>query len=201
MIDFFDLFTGHFFVNFIQTAMTIKVYILNLSVDPSLGKSGKGRDPSAILIGGVSTDENGFILDVIEAKIRKRTPSRIIDEIIELQKQYNCVKWGVETVQFQEFLRTQLIKEAHSKGVAINALPIPQSTDKMMRIESLESPLRDGVIRLHVSQSTLLEQLRQFPDAPHDDGPDALEMLYRIALSGRGTKFKDIPNHTPYIGR
>ena len=67
----------------------------------------------------------------------------------------------------------------------------------MMRIESLESPIRDGVIKLHSSQSTLLEQLRQFPDAPHDDGPDALEMLYRIALTGNGTKFKDIPRHNP----
>jgi len=31
-------------------------------------------------------------------------------------------------------------------------------------------------------QSTLIDQLQQFPDADHDDGPDTLEILYENAL-------------------
>ena len=159
-------------------------------VDPSLGKSGKGRDPSAILIGGICNEDGEFTLEVIEAIIKKRVPSKIIDDVIELQKKYNCVKWGIETVQFQEFLRTELIKKAHAQGVPINALPIGQSTDKMMRIESLESPIKDGLIRFHSSHTVLLEQLSQFPEAPHDDGPDALEMLYNLAVRKKAAPFK-----------
>ncbi|WP_207649701.1 hypothetical protein, partial [Desulfosporosinus metallidurans] len=41
-----------------------------------------------------------------------------------------------------------------------------------------------GRIRLHPSQSTLVEQLRHFPKADHDDGPDALEMLWQAATKG-----------------
>ncbi|CAH0447628.1 hypothetical protein LMG10661_03695 [Ralstonia syzygii subsp. syzygii] len=36
-------------------------------------------------------------------------------------------------------------------------------------------------IRVHRSQSTLIEQLKFYPEADHDDGPDALEMLWRVA--------------------
>ena len=38
-----------------------------------------------------------------------------------------------------------------------------------------------GQILLHRSQYALIEQLRFYPEADHDDGPDALEMLWRIA--------------------
>ncbi|EFA28260.1 conserved hypothetical protein [Haemophilus influenzae HK1212] len=37
-------------------------------------------------------------------------------------------------------------------------------------------------ILLHSSQATLISQLRHFPKADHDDGPDALEMLWRNAV-------------------
>ena len=43
-----------------------------------------------------------------------------------------------------------------------------------------------GLIRLHSSQSTLIEQLQQWPSAAHDDGPDALEMLWSGALQYGG---------------
>jgi hypothetical protein len=32
----------------------------------------------------------------------------------------------------------------------------------------------------------LIEQLRHFPKADHDDGPDALQMLWMAAVSGAG---------------
>ncbi|EFA28507.1 conserved hypothetical protein [Haemophilus influenzae HK1212] len=38
------------------------------------------------------------------------------------------------------------------------------------------------IILLHSSQATLISQLRHFPKADHDDGPDALEMLWRNAV-------------------
>ena len=40
----------------------------------------------------------------------------------------------------------------------------------------------NGLILLHSSQATLISQLRHFPKADHDDGPDALEMLWRNAV-------------------
>ena len=46
--------------------------------------------------------------------------------------------------------------------------------------------MANGLIRLHASQNTLIEQLRHFPKADHDDGPDALHMLWMAATSGAG---------------
>lgn len=149
--------------------------------DPSLGKKGKGRDPSAILVGGFDRREGQ--LAVIEASIRKRVPKVIISNIIELQKKYGCIAWGVETVQFQEFLRTQLIDEAIRQHVMLNGIPVPQNTDKDLRIESLQVPISDGRIKLHPSQRTLITQLEQWPNGDHDDGPDCLEMLWNLAVT------------------
>ena len=44
--------------------------------------------------------------------------------------------------------------------------------------------MAQGRILLHHSQQTLIDQLRHWPKADHDDGPDALEMLWRVATRG-----------------
>lgn len=41
--------------------------------------------------------------------------------------------------------------------------------------------MKNGFILLHPSQTTLITQLKHFPMAAHDDGPDALHMLWEIA--------------------
>jgi len=150
--------------------------------DPSLGRSGQGRDPSAILIGGY--DRQSGVLDVLEASIKKRLPDVIISEIIALQRKYHCLMWGIEAVQFQEFLRTELIKRGQQAGVPIPARAVLPRADKALRIESLQPPMAAGLIRLHSSQSSLIQQLKHFPMADHDDGPDALHMLWMLATTG-----------------
>lgn len=152
--------------------------------DPSLGKAGAGRDPSALLVGRL--DLKTRWLDVVVADIKKRLPDKIISDVIALQKRWNCVLWVVEAVQFQEFLRTELIKRGAEQGVPIPARATQPSTDKLLRIETLQPYMLSGQIRLHASQVTLIEQLRHFPKADHDDGPDALEMLWKAAQSGWG---------------
>lgn len=150
--------------------------------DPSMGKAGASRDPSALLVGGYNRETG--ILDVVEALIKKRLPDRIIEDIIALQIQYRCLLWGVESVQFQEFLRTELVKRSAIRGVPVPARAVQQHADKTLRIETLQPHCANGLIRLHPSQATLIEQLRHFPKADHDDGPDALEMLWKIATTG-----------------
>jgi predicted phage terminase large subunit-like protein len=150
--------------------------------DPSLGLKGKGRDPSALLVGGYQRELG--TLDVVEAKIRKRVPDRIILDIIELQREYNCVAWAFEAIQFQEWMRQQLLQRSAKAGVPVPAMPVKPHADKELRIEGIQPFVANGQIRLHPSLSTLLEQLRHWPKADHDDGPDALEMLWQIATKG-----------------
>ena len=152
------------------------------AVDPSLGK--QGRDPSAILVGGFNRKTG--VLSVVEAAIRKRLPDKIIEDVIAFHKQYRCVLWAVETVQFQEFLKTELVKRSAAQGLAVPARGVKPVADKGLRSESLQPHMANGLILLHPTQVTLIDQLRHFPKADHDDGPDALHMLWALVQSGAG---------------
>lgn len=154
------------------------------AIDPSLGKKGKGRDPSAILIGGY--DRLNARMDVVEATIRKRLPDMIIADTIALQREYRALLWFVESVQFQEFLRTSLMTEANKAGIALSAVPVIPNADKDLRIERLQPPVAAGHIRFNAAHTTLIDQLQQWPDGDHDDGPDALDMLWQHTLMYAG---------------
>lgn len=150
------------------------------AIDPSLGKKSKGRDPSAILIGGF--DRLSGRMDLVEASIRRRLPDIIIDDTITLQREYRVLLWFVESVQFQEFLRTTLMTTAAKAGVGISAVPVVPTGDKDLRIERLQPPIKAGLIRFSQAHTTLLDQLQQWPNADHDDGPDCLDMLWQHTL-------------------
>jgi len=159
-------------------------WLLFGAIDPSLGRKNRKRDPSAMLIGGLNRET--MVLDIVEAEIERRVPDLIISRAIELQIEYQCLAWGVETVQFQEFMYTELLKRAAVAGIAFPGIPMPEDVEKELRIISLQPHVSNGKIRLHRSQSTMIEQLRFWPEADHDDGPDALEKLWRLATQFAG---------------
>lgn len=171
------------FANSIQFWVNrIKEWVFYGACDPSLGKAGASRDPSAIGIGGFNRHTG--VLDVVEAAIKKRLPDKIIEDIIAMQAEYRCVLWVIETIQFQEFLRTELVKRSAARGIPVPARAVQPHTDKLLRIETLQPHMANGLIRLHPSQTTLLDQFRHFPKADHDDGPDMVHMLWMAAVSG-----------------
>lgn len=152
------------------------------ALDPSMGKAGTGRDPSAILIGGYCREQGK--LYVVAAQIKKRLPDLIIEDVIALQQRYRPHLWVIETVQFQEFFKDELVKRGAARGIHIPARGIKPAADKLLRIESLQPHIANGLILLHPDQQTLIDQLRHFPKADHDDGPDALHMLWQAATNG-----------------
>lgn len=168
------------------------------AVDPSLGKHGASRDPSAILVGAFERATGR--LYVVEASIKKRLPDRIIEDIIAMQAKYQCMVWAVEAVQFQEFLRTELIKRSAARGVPVPARAVMPHSDKLLRIESLQPHMQNGLILLHHEQNTLIDQFRHFPKADHDDGPDCLHMLWATATShAQAAKMQPIQIPQPSI--
>ncbi len=152
------------------------------AIDPSLGKRGTNGDPSAILVGGF--DKETGILDVVEASIRRRHPDVISENAISLQREYNCLMWFVESTQFQDFFREQVMKAALAAKppIAMPCMPVIPITDKNLRIQRLQPPTKSGLIRYHQSHKTLIDQLQQWPRGDHDDGPDCLEMLWDNAV-------------------
>lgn len=62
--------------------------------------------------------------------ISQRLPERIIEYVIAFQQQYRCLQWLVESVQFQEFMRTEQVKRAAARGIPVPArgvTPLPTS--------------------------------------------------------------------------
>ncbi|HHK5991387.1 TPA: phage terminase large subunit [Neisseria subflava] len=151
------------------------------SLDPSLGKAGASRDPSAIIIGGYQRQTGK--LYIVEAQIKKRLPDLIIEDVIRLHRQYRCKLWFVETVQFQEFLKDELVKRSAARGLPVPARAVKPVSDKLLRIETLQPHMANGLILLNESQQTLIQQFRHFPKADHDDGPDAVHMLWSGAVA------------------
>ena len=169
------------------------------AVDPSLGKGGAHDHPSAILVGGYDCAKNH--LHVVEASIHTRLPAQLIADIIELHKKYDCAMWFIESVQFQEFLRTELIRQAAGRNISLPAMPVIPNKDKKLRIESLQPLISDGLIKFHENHKTLISQMHHWPKGVHDDGPDCLSMLWRhvvqfspqstITLSGKKRAMTD----------
>lgn len=151
------------------------------ALDPSLGKAGAGRDPSAIIIGGYQRSTGKLF--IVEAQIKKRLPDLIIEDVIRLHAQYKCKLWFVETVQFQEFLKDELVRRSAAKGVPVPARAVKPVADKLLRIETLQPHMANGLILLNANQQTLIQQFRHFPKADHDDGPDAVHMLWSGATA------------------
>lgn len=148
-------------------------------LDPSLGKKNNGSDPSAIVVVGL--DRKTGKVYVVEADIKRRLPNKIIWDVIKYQRLYNCVKWAVESVQFQEFFRTEVVRVSAESGTPVPAVPVNSNSDKLLRIETLQPHMENEILLLHTSQGTLIDQFRHFPQADHDDGPDATEMAFKIA--------------------
>ena len=119
---------------------------------------------------------------MIEAKIARITPDAQIAQIIELQREYNCRLWSIETVQFQEFFATELQKRSSALGIPIPVRSVKPVGDKDLRILSIQPHVEAGRIRLGRGLHTLIEQLFHYPEA-HDDGPDALHMLWALCMS------------------
>lgn len=147
--------------------------------DPSLGKSGKHADDSAIIT--LLRDTATGVLYVIDADILRRKPDLIIENVLTYQRLRKYTKFAFEVNQFQSLLADELTRRSNAEGLYLPVEPVHHSTDKLARIQSLQPLVRSGTLQFSRRHTVLLEQLRLFPKAAHDDGPDALEMAVDAA--------------------
>ncbi len=151
------------------------------AIDPSMGHQSSKSDPSALLIGGVR--ENG-VIDILEADIQKRHPDAIMEALFEYHKHYDFERVAIEEVQFQELFKDQVVREGARRGLYLAVQGVRPNTDKTLRISKLQPHIKNGLIRFRKRDRILLDQLKYFPKADHDDGPDALEMLFSLIVKG-----------------
>lgn len=153
-------------------------------VDPSLGKSKKSDYSTIITL--AREDSTGYLYD-LDADIERRHPDKIILDVLEKERWLRITygkgykKFGCETNQFQFFLKEQLAKASAKAGLYLPIEEVNQTTNKELRIESLQPDIKNKYIKFNPAHKTLLEQLKFFPMAAHDDGPDALEACRTLA--------------------
>ena len=104
---------------------------------------------------------------------------------VELYRRFRPDLFGVESNQFQELLGGLFEEEFRRQGV-LGAAPalVDNRVNKLVRIRRLGPYLAARRLRFRqrsAGTALLVEQLREFPCADHDDGPDALEMALRLA--------------------
>lgn len=153
-------------------------------IDPSLGKT-KRSDFSAIVT--LAKHKGSGYMYVVHADIERRHPDRIIADVLAKERWLRASfghgyrKLGAETNQFQWFLKEELAKASAKAGLYLPIEEVQQTSDKVMRIQTLQPDVKNKYIKFNRRHKRLLEQLTQFPMGAHDDGPDALEGARSIA--------------------
>ena len=155
--------------------------VRTIALDPSKGRDAGRGDYSAYVLLGI--DSRGVIH--IEANLARRPTPQMVADGVDLCVRFQPQSFGVEANQFQELLCGEFAAELTHRGINhITPAAIHNHAAKLVRIRRLGPYLSRRRLRfLARSPDTqlLVDQLRDFPIAAHDDGPDALEMALRLA--------------------
>lgn len=150
--------------------------------DPSKGKGDKYGDYSAFI--KLLWAEGSIWVDADMAN--NRNMATIIDTAVDVQREFQPEQFGIEAELFQELIGDDIFDKAKAVGVLFPLCQIThQGINKQVRIRRLTPWLSKGLIRFKGGSpgaKLLVEQLQDFPNGEHDDGPDALEMAIRILL-------------------
>lgn len=160
-------------------------WIMFGACDPSMGK-GETSDPSAILVGGY--DQRMKRLNVIEAMIKRRVPSKLGADLIAVQKEFRCRAIAFENNNAYEHSRQTFVSTALDEGIALPLIGVTATVPAEVRIDSLEPFITDLFPRIvfHARLVQLLSELDTWPEPQtnhHYDGLTALHLLWHVAIT------------------
>jgi predicted phage terminase large subunit-like protein len=151
-----------------------------MALDPSKGRDARFGDYSAFVMLQFGRDYTVYI----DADLDVRNISVIVETALEIARDFQPNGFMVETNQFQELLATELQRRAAETNFFLPLYHCDNHVPKVVRIRSLTQYLSGGRLKFKAGSRgarLLVEQLRDFPNGDHDDGPDALEMAIRLA--------------------
>ena len=179
-----DIFTGKPGIGIVLIG-NVEVYNKMLGKQEAIFAQTKHSDFSAIIT--LAKHKVSGYMYVMDADIERRHPDKIIGDILEKEKMLRrdygrgYKKFGAETVQFQWFLKEELAKASAKAGLYLPIEEVPQTSDKTMRIQTMQPDVKNHYIKFNKRHKRLLEQMEHFPMGAHDDGVDALEGCRTIA--------------------
>ena len=156
------------------------------SLDPSVGKEAKPGDFAGLLAGLV--DPEGTLW--VDARIVRMPLTSLEDYSVALCREHNPHAFAIETNGFQEAVAVNISRKYPSAPI----MAYVNTEKKEVRIRILLTALLTGgrvKIKDTVQGRMMVQQLRDFPLAKHDDGPDSLALmvqLWRDLLHGQGVQ-------------
>ncbi|WP_416147906.1 phage terminase large subunit [Salipaludibacillus sp. HK11] len=152
---------------------------LAMFVDPAMGK--RNGDYSAITI--LAKHKVTGYKYVVDGTIKRITPDKLIDLIVEKVKQYDSLDvLAFESVLFQEYILNDLKKRLKDEGIYhVRTKPVKPRTNKEVRIMQLQPDIANGVIKFNRDSQEYNLQIKDWnPKARHDDAPDSLAGVWEI---------------------
>ena len=158
-----------------------KLTIRTVAIDPSKGKDAKRGDYCAIV--QLGRDDRGLLY--VECRMQRIPAERIVETGLDVYVAFQPHAFGIEATQFQELFIAIFETVTVRRNIILAVQPIEHAgANKATRVRRLDPYLNRRRFRFVDTPGTrmLVDQLRYWPQADHDDGPDALEMALRLAI-------------------
>jgi predicted phage terminase large subunit-like protein len=107
----------------------------------------------------------------------------IVKRIIDVQKRWGILLWGMEEGKERKALWPVLLKECKEQGVTVNAEFLVPVTDKVTRARTLQGQMRNGEwLFPHKAPwfDEFQEEMLGFPHGKWDDQVDSFAHLGRL---------------------
>ncbi len=146
--------------------------------DLAVGDDATRGDFTATVV--LARDRKEHTLYVVEVHAARDKADQTTDHILALHQKYKFKRFAIETNGFQVLGAKKVQETARQRGLHIPIDEYKNSGNKGVRIQRLQPLFKTGLIQLY-HHPQLLDQIRYFPRAKHDDILDALEMAARAA--------------------
>jgi phage terminase large subunit-like protein len=157
--------------------------LVYMAVDPAISEK---RKSDSIVIAAVMLRPNRdvVVLEYIERKATKNDPDQTINEVFEMAARRKPLTIWVETIAYQKALKNLLDKEALKRRIY---LPLKDFADysadsKNVMIRGLQPIAQRGNLWMRRWHKSLIQQLKDFPYAAHDDVANAVAIVARMGV-------------------
>jgi len=174
------------------------------AVDPMRDEEGK----DFLAIPTVAVDEN-YQMYIMDHSRMKANEYDTVEEMFRIQKKWQPIRMGVETVAWQKsfYNYVKMLGSMKSYRLPMTELKTDTKVTKRMRIKSLVPYFRAGLIKwvckdgdinnLKGDMAILLDEFTRYPKVANDDGPDALAYIPQLAkVPGVMKILKRIPSNS-----
>jgi predicted phage terminase large subunit-like protein len=155
-----------------------EIYLRVQSLDPSKGTGSRTSDDQAHIQAALAKDGNVYV----EAKLVQEPIDKMIRRAIDMAAEFQpLAALVVENNDGLGMAVNEFETQIAATGRVVPLQGVIQHVNKEVRIRRLGIYFARGRIRFRNTMGTrkLVDQLRDFPNAEHDDGPDALELAVR----------------------